>query len=139
MPINVVKLEDLDTVIATTIQKVYDAVKTARDSGNFQVELPKSIDFQMTVVAVDGWQALEAKTSEAGETNGEGATKGTEKSTDKGTSIDHQESKEEQGGFTLDTREGTGDDTVTKKGKSTTLGANRHTQDNYSVQKNYEI
>jgi hypothetical protein len=62
--INIVKIDDLDQVVATAIQKVYNAVALARAAGNFQVELPEKLDFSMNVVS--GWQVLESQSSESG-------------------------------------------------------------------------
>lgn len=139
MPINIVNLADLDTVIAATIKKVHDGVVLARKETNSNVELPKGgIDFTMVVVVEGGWQALDSQTIEAGQTLGDGVTKGIEKTTDVGTSTDHQESKETQGGYTTDKRTGGVSDTTTKTGTVIDNGTNSHVETKKSVQDNYE-
>jgi hypothetical protein len=121
--INIVNLEDLDAHIASTIQKVHDGVVAARKGTNNNVELPKGgIDFKILVVMKGGWQALESQTTEAGETLGDGTTKGTEKQT----------------GYSTDTRSGTGTDTTTKSDEIVETGTNGHIQTEESTQKNYE-
>lgn len=59
----VVEISKLDTLIADTIRKVNDGVESARKNGVL-AELPKSIDFEVVVIADGGWQALDSVVTE---------------------------------------------------------------------------
>lgn len=130
--IDVIRIEQLDQVVALAIQKVYSAVEISRKNG-IQAELPAKIDFQMTVIAPDGWQALEVNSHENGETVEDGATTEKGKTTESGTVSDKGTTIEKQGGFSVETQTTGGTDRTTGTETSRSDGRNSHVQNGDST------
>lgn len=129
--IDVVRIEQLDQVVALAIQKVYSAVEIARKAGNTQVELPAKLDFQMNVVVE--WQALEVSSSENGETVEDGETTEKGKTVEKGTITDKGTTIEKQGGFSTELQTSGGTDRQTGTETRRTDGANSHVENGDST------
>lgn len=131
----VVMLDDLDAYIARAVEKVNNGVQAARKLG-IQAELPPKLDFE--VVAIIGWQALEAVTSETGTTKETGGTieTGTTKETTSGK--DNGKTIEKNGGYQTETSKGTTSETQSGTDSKTSRGANTHTQNTDQVTDTYE-
>ena len=121
----VVLLDDLDAYIARAVEKVNNGVQAARKLG-IQAELPQKLDFE--VVAIVGWQALEAATVESGTTKETGGTTetGTSKEITNGT--DNGSTIEKQGGFQTESSNGVSSDTQNSTDKKVSRGENEHAQ-----------
>ncbi len=121
----VVLLDDLDAYIARAVEQVNNGVQTARKLG-IQAELPQKLDFE--VVAIVGWQALEAATVESGTTKETGGTTetGTSKEITNGT--DNGSTIEKQGGFQTESSNGVSSDTQNSTDKKVSQGENEHSQ-----------
>lgn len=124
---DIVPIEKLDEYIALAIEKVNNGVASARKLG-IQAELPRELQFSMVVIAPQGWQALEASTTEAGSTKETGGT--TETSTTKETSTgkDNGTTTEKQGGFQTETVKGGSSDTTSGTETRKVAAKNSHTQ-----------
>jgi hypothetical protein len=130
--IDVVRIEQLDQVVALAIQKVCSAVEIARKNG-IQAELPGKLDFQMTVIAPDGWQSLEVNSHENGETVEDGETTEKGKTVEKGTISDKGTTIEKQGGFSTEIQTSGGTDRQTGTETRRTEGANSHVENGDST------
>lgn len=134
--INIVKIDDLDQVVATAIQKVYNAVALARAAGNFQVELPEKLNFSMTVVS--GWQVLESKSSESGGSKETGGYTESSSSVEDGTVKDDGTTKTTEHLTTNETQKTNSDDTTDESSTKTDVMTESHTENGLEVTDDYE-
>lgn len=112
----VVEISNLDSLIAETIRKVNDGVAAARKNGVL-AELPGSIDFQVTVIADDGWQALDSVITDEGSVTEKAGGGKTTTVTERGSSVERQT--------------GTSTDTDTGSTRQISSGTNKRVSDSF--------
>lgn len=112
---NVVPIEDLAAVVENTILEIQKGVAAARSKGGIIVDLPKEVQFTVTVVKA--WQALEisgGQTAETTEEQGGGSREVT---------VGHEEGLQSSTGTEQRSESGTRD----SAGRETTTGIEKGT------------
>lgn len=123
----VVPIENLRDYVARTMVELNAGVDLAR-SQNIPAELPREVQFTMTVIAPDGWQALSATSEESATTREDGASTETGANKETTTANDTGKNTEKQGGFQTEDSSTTSEDKQSGKETRTTNGEDHHTQ-----------